>query len=381
MKVDLHTTQDRELYEAIKNQILTEKLTELYVSDSMKPAFAPVETLAKEMVDRSILVLSDAGLLIAVLRRLKSEGLSIDAVRFVAHTEEVRDFVLKFGVQVELVCYNQLQDWLRKDMGLKFDIVVGNPPYQEASDLREGESKRSSIRLWEQFLKFGIESLHKGGDLMFITPAGWMGITSTSFDLLKSKSVVHADVSAKVKNSFPTVGGSMRFSTYWVKNEPSSGPVKIKFDDGEFDLHIFDMEFQPVKSSFGLDYSICQKLHSFTSERLIWKRQDHPHTPLAKYEVLVHRAKATSYDARVCVDGSEIGYAYSTNSKNDAEAVASNMNRKLYKRLRWVLRTGMALSSTFTKLPVPRIKMTDAELYQHFALSQQEIDLIESLEK
>jgi hypothetical protein len=255
---------------------------------------------------------------------------------------------------------------------MKFDVVVGNPPYQETSDTREGESSRSSVRLWEKFLQVGMDVLSDDGDLMFVTPAHWVGSTSSSFNLLSTNTVVFADLSDSVKNSFGGVGGSMRFSWYWAKKGKSSVVPLIKFNDAELEVDLFNMEFQPVKSSSGLDYSICQKLHAFTAERLSWKRQDNEHAPLAKYEVSVHRAKGSNFPVEVTTDGSGIGYTFSTNNKAVASAVAHNMGLKLYKHLRWVLRPGMALVSTFTLLPVPTEKMSDRELYDHFGLSEEE---------
>jgi len=169
MNIELNTAQDRELYERVKNQILSETLAALYKDDPVKPAFAPVETLAKEMVERlptvacSILVLSDAGLLVAVLRRLKAEGLSMDAVRFVAHTEEVRDFVLKFGVQVELVCYNDLHAWL-EEARMEFDVVLQNPPYRYGMDKS----------FYTKFIALGFKLLKKGGVMCAVTPHTWI---------------------------------------------------------------------------------------------------------------------------------------------------------------------------------------------------------------
>lgn len=148
----------------VATQILNERLIALYKDDTEKPAFAPFETLGKEMVDRlpriegDVLVLSDAGLLIAVLRRLKADGSKAN-VRFIAHTEAVRDFVLKLGVEVDLVCYNELQSWFKKDIGMKFDVVVMNPPY-------------GNLHL--PILKKAVEHLTDEGVCVSIQPVRWL---------------------------------------------------------------------------------------------------------------------------------------------------------------------------------------------------------------
>jgi hypothetical protein len=48
---------------------------------------------------------------------------------------------------------------------MKFDVIVGNPPYQ---------SMDSSLNLWPLFLEKGIDLLHDKGHIALVTPATWM---------------------------------------------------------------------------------------------------------------------------------------------------------------------------------------------------------------
>lgn len=157
---------------------LNERLVWCHELDAVKPAWVPVQTLGKEMIEKlptiggSILVLSDGGLLVAVVLRLLAEGLSCDNVKFVCHTERLLKLGQDLRVDTHLVCYNHLSDWFMKaDMHGKFDIVIGNPPY------------RAGLHL--EFLELSLKSLRSNGSLIFVHPSEWL--VQKKSDTTKSK--------------------------------------------------------------------------------------------------------------------------------------------------------------------------------------------------
>jgi len=355
-------------------------LNAVYANDAVKPVVAPFHTLGAKIVDKlpctegQVLVLSDLGLLVAVLRRFKPEQ-----VTFVAHTTEQEQFSQSLVVKTWQVGYNDPITQLEKlCMGLKFDIIVGNPPYQEESKEKKGESTRAAERLWEQFLALGLDTLVDDGYLLFVTPATWLAPTSKSYGRLKKVQVLEANVASSVKDSFQGVGGSMRFSWYLVRNSARVNSTKVTFDDGVFDLDLFSLPFAPVRSTFGMDYAICQKLAASGVAPLPWIRRERPGQK-GVLEVAIPRAKSPSWTVRCHDDGTGEGYIFSPKNREEGEIVAHNLNHKLYRRCRWTMRSGMALVSSITRLPIHTDKKLDSsELYARFGFSQEEIDLIES---
>jgi hypothetical protein len=118
-------------------QILAERINVAYAADTVKPAWTPFE-LAEQMLSRikldgSILVLSDLGFLPV----LKSRGASFDRITFVAHTPEQELLANQMRVgRVLQVGYNEpIKELEQQLMGLKFDVVVGNPPYSGKTDI------------------------------------------------------------------------------------------------------------------------------------------------------------------------------------------------------------------------------------------------------
>jgi hypothetical protein len=59
-------------------------------------------------------------------------------------------------------------DW--KDM--KFDVIVGNPPYQETKD--DGNRKDQASNLWSKFWGWAIKNSNDTGKVALVTPTSWI---------------------------------------------------------------------------------------------------------------------------------------------------------------------------------------------------------------
>ena len=90
---------------------LKSRIDELIKSDPVKNVVVDFETLGKEMLNKistsslcgDVLVLSDIGLLASVIVYLKTQNMSSNRVKFIAHTEEVHTAAEQFGVISKLV--------------------------------------------------------------------------------------------------------------------------------------------------------------------------------------------------------------------------------------------------------------------------------------
>jgi len=111
---------------------------------------------------------------------------------------------------------------------MKFDCIVGNPPYQTKVGDRKTEP------LWHLFVKNSIESLQDGGYLCFVHPSGWRNVDgrfSDTKNLITSKDVEYLEIHDE-KDGMNTFGAMTRYDWYVLKNSPSSKKTTVKFQDG-----------------------------------------------------------------------------------------------------------------------------------------------------
>ena len=96
----------------------------------------------------------------------------------------------------------------------KFDIIIGNPPYQEKN--KNGKSKHGKNNLWSKFISYSFENLKKDGLLLFVTPTSWMNGTVNCFDKMIENQIHHLNVN-ECKKDFIGVGS--QFSYYLIENK------------------------------------------------------------------------------------------------------------------------------------------------------------------
>ena len=116
----------------------------------------------------------------------------------------------------------------------KYDIVVGNPPYQPA-------------QLWEKFILLALKLAEpKTGFINFVVPTSWTSITSDSWAALKEKKIMVINSSDYLKTEYFNKIGST-FSYFLVKNEEKShGDTIIIYEKNkQFTADLNDLQFLP----------------------------------------------------------------------------------------------------------------------------------------
>ena len=107
---------------------------------------------------------------------------------------------------------------------MKFDVVIGNPPYQ-------GTYKKAA-KLWPRFYEKGLALLKPDGFLTFVSPATWLNRSSSgAWRFLKNWDVTSLVSDASVW--FPGVASSFCIPT--IHKRPYSGRTRVD-DSWELDL-------------------------------------------------------------------------------------------------------------------------------------------------
>jgi hypothetical protein len=120
-------------------------------------------------------------------------------------------------------------------MRMKFDVVIGNPPYQEMKE--DGTRKGKGVNLWSKFISLGMNIAKDGGKVAMITPTSWI---SPSIDLSGQYKVNGEERLWNVFNSYSTYanvidvakhfkGVGSTFGYFIVDKSKHDG---LKFSDG-----------------------------------------------------------------------------------------------------------------------------------------------------
>jgi hypothetical protein len=132
---------------------------------------------------------------------------------------------------VEANFLNQPEKW-KKELGIdKFDIVIGNPPFQspKQSDYKGGAGKNI---LWDKFVLFilSYHLLNHGGYLAFITPATWRRPDSDLYELMTRKNkLLFLHIYGK-SDGIQLFGIQSRFDLYVIKKKNDDAELPYKMD-------------------------------------------------------------------------------------------------------------------------------------------------------
>lgn len=120
---------------------------------------------------------------------------------------------------------------------MKFDVILGNPPYQDAS-------KPNSHNLWTKFVETSFDLLRQDGFLAMVTPN--IGRRAPVIDLFQQKKVVFYN-GHNVRQHFPGVGSS--FCAWLLQNnEKTKNAACVISSAGTEHLEIpRDLPFVPLE--------------------------------------------------------------------------------------------------------------------------------------
>ena len=139
-----------------------------------------------------------------------------------------------FGDDANIFCGSFLEeDWLDV-FPKKFDIIIGNPPFnKEKKEKQIGSRAKNS--LWDAFIFRSFDVLKPNGYLTFINPAQWRGLGPgyhKVWDLLTQKQILFLHIYGMSGGKKHFNVGS-RFDVYLVQNKPVFGKTTIIDEMGE----------------------------------------------------------------------------------------------------------------------------------------------------
>lgn len=167
-------------------------------------------------------MLLDGGISEDVIQK-QVEGLEDDEVYVVIarHISGIRN-----------ICYKNLitsNDYEIVIDSMKFDVIVGNPPYQTKSDA----SNTKTQPIWDKFVTKAFSLLKDGGYLCLVHPSGWRSNGDIYEDgkILKSKQINYLEIHSE-SDGMKTFGATTRYDWYVAQNCESTKETTIKDQSG-----------------------------------------------------------------------------------------------------------------------------------------------------
>ena len=175
-----------------------------------------------------------------------------------------------FGFEVDSRMFNETkrkfssiniikQDFLNTNIDMKFDVIIGNPPFQAPGNFK------GSTLLWPSFYEKADSLLKENGYLFFLSPYTWSSAineesknSKVSLCNFNTSELLNFDLTP---NSHFNVGSSTISSALFCKNKKSSTNVNVKFSDSvELKMDISDLDFIPMNVYSTHDISIFDKV-------------------------------------------------------------------------------------------------------------------------
>ena len=303
---------------------------------------------------------------------------------------------------------------IKKEFGIaKFDIIIGNPPYNEELTTKKG----SASALYNKFVEYYIE---KCDLLCFVIPSRWFsggkGLDGFRKMMLSRKDIVYIkhfdDASTIFGNSVSIEGGV----NYFLKDSHHKGDTKFNgsntklnnydvFVDSKYYIIIDKMlKFNSINSLFiGQSYSginsndkrlkdsetkttlKCYVSQQKGFEKYIEKEEINKDRDFNKWKVITARANG----GKGCFGNMFIGkpneicnqsyVLFEVESEDEAKSLLSYMKCRLPNFMLSLRKSSQDICGDTCKwIPLPPLnkEWTDDEVYKHFNLSEDDIKLI-----
>jgi hypothetical protein len=278
-------------------------------------------------------------------------------------------------------------DFINTEFDMKFDVIVGNPPYQSTTD----GSKRK--KMWVLFAE---KALNMADHVAFVTPTAWQ----------KDNAKYFKDIAKQIKNNLVAYGDANKFFSvgedigYWITNKNTTHTVTVVDDNPctpiykkmlrkgdrwhyrDFQQPHSDIDKKPFPSVADNDFSVPIY---WTAKQVRYCRP--MDVKYSGWKVIVNNSgnyfSESEPDKYSRVDNAmTVGlgaWGIKVNNEQEGQNVLSWVRSKLYRVVVNKMKTG-GFNNPFIELESLGVNKlwSDQDIYNHFQLTQQEIEYVES---
>ena len=158
-------------------------------------------------------------------------GLELSRVPFfVTKAAFEKLFIDTTGIVGEVNIYHaNALDGVEEIKDMKFDVVVGNPPYQAPKKNKDTKDGANGDSIWPHFVRLSFSLMKSDGYICFVHPATWrkpQAPKSKVRDLFSMMTREHNMLYLSIHNQEDgkkTFNAGTRYDWYVAKNEPANG--------------------------------------------------------------------------------------------------------------------------------------------------------------
>jgi hypothetical protein len=359
--------------------------------------------------------------------RLRSHGHSDENIRQRVMGFEESDLHIRFAVNKHGLIgqYHRkpYDKFLGLDDSMKFDVVIGNPPYNSGNDSKGN-------KLWPKFIFKFVELTKDGGYTCMVTPTGWSsggtnipGGLGVIKDVFSKNQVEYINVNNVTKKHFEQI--SIEIGYFVLNKVPVYKNTQLELEEGLIDVDFTKIEFLSPRLN-KVDINIVNKVFfnghkpfdivsfdrsiargSINESTKQTKKFPHEHwvlggttagnaaktwldfenSPHLKFPKVLFNIGNRYWQPYYDLDGINVaaqGFAVKITGNEKIENLKSVFESKLFSYISWWYQLQMKgymktnIAKAYPAVDLSK-KWSDDELYDHFGLDQDERSQIENV--